>query len=110
MAKEFTIENVEKGTYILVITKDNHVTREYDVTIEDADVSVETKIHLLGDINGDGKITIIDYARANAHAKGVQQLTGYELQCADTVKQDGIITTADAARINAHAKGKSYMW
>lgn len=90
--------------------KANHVTREYTVTVGSTAVTQNAKIHLLGDINGDGKVTTIDFGRANAHAKGASTLTGYELLCADTVKQDGQVTTADAARINAHAKGASKLW
>jgi len=72
--------------------------------------TLNLKIHLLGDVTGEGDVTTIDFARANAHAKGTSTLTGYELQCADTVKSDGLVTTADAARINAHARGTSALW
>ena len=70
----------------------------------------DVKIHLIGDINGDGKVTTIDFVRANSHARGVTLLSGYELKCADVVGTDGKVTTADAIRINAHAKGTSLLW
>ena len=106
----YSISGVKAGTYTMKVSKDDHVTREYTVTVGKSNVTQNVKIHLLGDINGDGNITIVDYGRANSHAKGKSTLTGYELLCADTVKFDGNVTVADAARINSHAKGKSLLW
>ena len=36
----------------------------------------------MGDINGDGRISIGDINQANLHAKGKKILLGYELACA----------------------------
>jgi len=106
----YSFADVAAGTYTLKVSKANHVTREYTVVVGTDDVTQDAKIHLKGDINGDGKVTTIDFGRANSHAKGVAILTGYELLCADTVKQDGLVTTADAGRVNAHARGTSLLW
>lgn len=102
--------SVPTGNYTLEVSKADHVTREYEINVGTTEITQDVKICLLGDVTGDGKITMVDAARANSHAKGKQLLTGYELQCADTVKQDGKVTIADAARINSHAKGKSKLW
>lgn len=107
---DYSFADVAAGTYTLKVSKDNHVTREYTVVVGDSSVIQDVKIHLLGDINGDGSITMIDFGRANSHAKGVSILTGYELMCADTVGQDGVVGVVDAARINAHAKGGTKLW
>ena len=106
----YSFADVAAGTYTLKVSKANHVTREYTVVVGNSSVLQDAKIHLLGDINGDGKVTTIDFGRANSHAKGVAILTGYELLCVDTVKQDGLVTTADAGRVNAHARGTSLLW
>ena len=106
----YTINGVAVGAYILRVSKTNHVTREYSVIVSHSSVEQDVKIHLLGDVTGDGKITVLDAARANSHAKGVSLLSGYELLCADTAKNDGLVTTVDAARINSHAKGVSKLW
>ena len=106
----YSIETVLAGTYTMKVSKANHVTREYTVTVDADDMTQDAKICLLGDVNGDGKVTMVDYGRANSHAKEVLLLTGYELQCADTVKQDGLITFADAGRINAHVKETTLLW
>ena len=106
----YSFADVAAGTYTMKVSKANHVTREYTVVVGTDDVTQDAKIHLLGDINGDGKVTTIDFGRANSHARGVAILTGYELLCVDTVKQDGLVTTADAGRVNAHARGTSLLW
>ena len=105
----YSFADVAAGTYTMKVSKANHVTREYTV-VGNSSVLQDVKIHLLGDINGDGKVTTIDFGRANSHAKGVAILTGYELLCVDTVKQDGLVKTADAGRVNAHARGTSLLW
>ena len=106
----YAIENVTPGDYALRVTKNTHVAREYAITVTDQNVTQDAKIHLLGDLNGDGKITVLDVGKANSHAKGVKLLTGYELSCADTFKSDGKVTAADVGRMNAHAKGTSLLW
>lgn len=106
----YAIENVVPGSYTMKVMKKNHVTREYTVIVGTNPVVQDVKIHLKGDINGDGKITTVDAMRANSHARGVTLLTGYELKCADVVGTDEKITTADAMRINAHARKTALLW
>ncbi|MBQ2828028.1 MAG: hypothetical protein IJF20_02180 [Clostridia bacterium] len=106
---DFVVENVAPGTYTMRVTKNNHVTREYEIVVAEEDVVQDVKIHLLGDINGDGKVNSIDVARANAHARGVSALTGYELASAD-INGDGKVNSVDVARMNAHARSISLLW
>ena len=107
---EYSIEGVAPGTYTMKVMKNNHVTREYTVTVSTENVTQDVEIWLLGDVNGDGKVTTIYFVRVNSHARGVTLLSDYELKCADVVGTDGKVTTADAIRINAHAKGTSLLW
>lgn len=106
---EYSFENVQAGEYVLTVSKDDHVTRTYGITVADENVAQDVKIHILGDINGDGKVNTIDVARANAHARSVSYLTGYELSCVD-VNGDGKANTIDVARMNAHARGVTTLW
>ncbi len=106
---EYTFEGIANGTYILEVSKLNHVTRTYEVVVSEEDVTQDVKIHLRGDINGDGKLNVVDAARINAQAKGAVALIDYELACAD-VNGDGKVNVIDAAVSNAHAKGIKPIW
>ena len=106
----YSIAGVAPGTYTMKVMKQNHVTREYTVTVGAENVTQNVKIHLLGDIDGNGTVTTMDFMRANSHARGVTLLTDYALKCADVVGTDGKVTTMDAMRINAHARGTAKLW
>ncbi len=104
----YSVEGVETGNYTLYVSKKNHVTRTYEIAVTDS-MSLDLKINLLGDINGDGKVNTIDVARANAHASGITILSDYSFDCADK-NCDGKVNTIDVALINAHAKGVKSLW
>ena len=106
---DYIFSNLAIGTYTLTVSKKNHVTRTEEVVISAEDVVKNVKIHLIGDINGDGRITTVDFGKANSHARGKSTLTGYEFDCAE-VTGDGKISTGDAGKINSAAKGKSSLW
>lgn len=105
----YDIPEVAPGTYTMQVSKKNHVTREYTVTVSGDAVTQDAKIHLMGDINGDGRISIGDINKANLHAKGKKILLGYELACAD-VNGDGRVTISDVNKLILHNKGKSLLW
>lgn len=108
-ATGYSIAGVLPGTYTMKVMKQNHVTREYTVIVGTNTVVQDVKIHLIGDINGDGRVNTSDVNRANLQAKGKTTLSDYEFACAD-VTGDGRVNTSDVNRINLHAKGKSLMW
>ncbi len=60
---------------------------------------------VLGDINGDGKVTTVDAARSLKCAANKYELKGAYLDASD-VNGDGKVTTVDAARILKVAAGK----
>ena len=105
----YKLTSVAPGTYSLVVSKLNHATRTYEITVTGEDIAQDVKIHLLGDITGDGKLNARDVNRANAHAKKTATLTGYELVCAD-VNADGRVNARDVNRMNAHAKKTALLW
>ena len=65
----YDIPEVAPGTYTMKVMKNNHVTREYTVTVGTENVTQDVKIHLKGDITGDGKVNTFDIVKANLHAK-----------------------------------------
>ncbi len=105
----YDIPDVDPGTYTMKVSKQNHVTRAYTITVGTAVASQDVKIHLRGDINGDGNVNINDVGKANAHTKGSLLLTGYQFACADA-NGDGTVNINDVGKLNAHAKGKKLLW
>ena len=105
----YDIPEVAAGTYTVQVSKKNHVTREYTVTVGTEAKRLDMEIHLKGDINGDGRVNTSDVGKANAHAKGASLLTGYQFTCAD-INGDGKVNTSDVGKLNAHAKGKTLLW
>ena len=106
--EEYCFTEIEPSEYIIKISKPNHITREYKVTV-DRNIELDIQLNLSGDLNGDGKVNAIDVARANAHAKGVTTLVDYDFACAD-VNGDGKVNALDVARMNAHAKSVTKLW
>ena len=104
----YSIPNVANGAYTLRVSKKNHVTRDYAITVS-GNTTQDVKIHPLGDINGDGQVNNFDYGRVNSHARSKSTLTDYEFKCGD-INGDGNINNFDAGRINSHARGKSSLW
>ena len=105
----YSIEGVAPGTYTMKVMKNNHVTREYTVTVGSSNVVQDVKIHLKGDITGDGKVNTFDIVKMNLHAKKKTELTGYELLCGD-ITGDGKVNTFDIVKANLHAKKKTLLW
>ena len=62
-----------------------------------------------GDINGDDKVTLIDYGMVLAHVKRTKLLEGEQLARAD-VNEDGKVTLIDYGLILAHVKRTKLMF
>ena len=94
----------------LTASKENHVTRAYDLYLQDGENYLSVQLHLLGDINGDGRVNVGDSAIAYAHSKKTALIRDlYRLACSD-VNSDGITNVGDVARIYAHAKKTTPLW
>ena len=104
----YSFENVEPGSYTLKVSKEDHVTREYAITVE-ADVAQDVKIHLLGDVTGDGRVNVADTSKVYSHVKGTAPLTDYAFACAD-VDANGKINVADTSKVYSHVKGSKALW
>ena len=106
----YSFSSVSPGTYTIEVSKLNHATRTYEITVEREDITEALKIHLLGDITGDGRVNTTDVNRAFAHVRKTNYLTGYELVCADVVGTDGKVNTTDVNRIFAHVRKTNLLW
>ena len=103
----YAFENIAAGTYTLKVSKENHVAREYTVTVE-ADLTQDTKIHLIGDIDGNGKINVGDVSKLNGHIKGNQLTDEYMILCANV--NGGKLNMGDVSVLYAHIKGTKKLY
>ena len=105
----YSIAGVLPGTYTMKVMKQNHVTREYTVTVGSSNVVQDVEIWLLGDVNGDGTINVKDKKLIFNHLNDPSgALTGYALDVGD-VNRDGTINVKDKKLIFNHLKGIS-LW
>lgn len=104
----YSISGVEAGTYTVKISKADHATLEFEETIE-GDLELTLKIHLLGDIDGNGKLTIADYSKVLKHVNKTALLEGYEVVCADA-DANGKVTISDYSKILKHVNKTNLMW
>jgi hypothetical protein len=101
----YTMSNLISGNYTLTVKKPGHVTREYAVTLQDGDNFLDLKIHLLGDVTGDGRVNISDTAKLYSHVRQSLTITDeYTLLCAD-MTGDGRINVSDVGRLYSYVKG-----
>ncbi len=108
--QEFTFSSVKSGTYTVEVMKFNHVVRTYELVVEGDEITgLEYKIHLYGDIDGNGKLNVMDYNKVLRHVKKVQLLEGYELLCAD-VDENGKVNVMDYNAILKHVKKVASLW
>ena len=103
----YSIENVAAGTYTLKVSKLNHVTREYTVTV-DADLTLDVKIHLVGDVDGNGKINVGDVSKINSHIKSGTLTDEYMILCANV--NGGKLNMGDVSTLYAHIKGTKKLY
>lgn len=101
----YSIENVEAGTYTMKVSKANHVTREYEVVVASADVVQDVKIYLEGDVTNDGAVDIGDHQAMFEHLQGITVITDpYKLKVLD-VTQDGSVDIGDHQALFEHLQG-----
>ena len=105
----YDIPEVAAGTYTVQVSKKNHVTREYTVTVGAENVTQDVEIWLLGDVNGDGTINAKDKKIIYGHINdSTTELTGYIFDVGD-VNKDGVINAKDKKQIFGHINGTS-LW
>ena len=99
------MKNVESNRDIILVDKDGKVLESEDLvctgTIVKVGDELEYTIIVVGDINGDGTVTVTDLAKLKLHLIKKELLTGIEFKAAD-VKMDKDLTITDLAKIQLH--------
>lgn len=107
----YSIAGVAPGTYTLKVMKLNHVTREYAITVSAENVTQDVKIHLKGDVTGDGRVNAVDLSRIKAHITLSKQITDtYQLQCANVAGSGDTVNAVDLSRVKAHISLTKPLW
>ncbi len=79
---------IKTGDKVAVYNKDGVETAIYNIVI-------------FGDVNSDGKISIVDLARVQKHLLEISKLAGNQKDAAD-VNRDGKVSILDLARVQKH--------
>jgi len=109
-AKEYKFDAVAPGTYTMVVEKKNHVTREYEVVIGEEDATQDVKIHLIGDLDGNGKVNTRDWNAVRDHINKSAVITdSYMFACAD-IDGNGKVNTRDWNAIRDHINKSNPLW
>lgn len=92
---DYLISGVNPGEYVLRVSKQNHVTREYKLIIESSDVIQNVDMWLIGDVDGNGVINTIDWNTIRDHITGLSTITDEYMLAAADINGDGNISTMD---------------
>lgn len=101
-SQNYSFSAVPAGTYTLKVEKKGHAPWTEKITVGSADVTKDVTIYLIGDVNGDGAISVSDMQRLYAHLNGTKPLT--DTSTAD-VNNDKVISVSDMQRLYAHLNG-----
>ena len=107
----WSIGGVTPGSYTVKVSKKNHVTREYTLTVTGSAAALDVEVWLIGDVTGDGLVNFSDYSKVLSQSKkpNSQLLTGYAFLSGD-VNGDGTINFSDYSKVLSQAKGKHSLW
>lgn len=106
---EYKLEKMPVGTYILRVSKPDHVTRDYTITMNGTNVRQDVEIRLLGDVSGDGMITFRDKKMLYNHLEKIAVLSGYLFNVGD-VNGDGMISFRDKKMLFNHIERIAPIW
>ena len=106
---EYTFGAVAPGSYTLKVSMENHVTREYALTVGTDVVTQDVKICLIGDVSGDGRVNVGDVVRLYSYIRGTATIDDeYLLKCANV--NGGSLNIGDAVGLYGHCRGTKKLY
>ena len=96
----YSFSSVSPGAYTIEVSKINHATRTYEITVEREDVVKDMTIYLFGDVDGDGVCNIRDATLLRRYVAKWDGVTVIE-SSAD-VNNDGVVNIRDATILRRH--------
>lgn len=107
---DYSFSGVAAGTYLLEVSKANHVTRTFEIEVDgQGEVKTDAKIFLLGDVNQNGTVNIVDVSRLLKHVNHSELLDdltpGY-------INSDSNVNIVDVSRLLKHVNKTEplYQW
>lgn len=113
MAASIFLENInaENGTVKLIGTDGQEAEGELatgqrlELYDREGTLAKSYEIVIYGDVNGDGKINVLDMIKVNRHILGLSGLSGCYLDAADANRAGDGVNVLDMIFINRHALG-----
>ena len=112
---QYSFANVAAGKYTLRVEKKNHVTRDYAITVGNADVQQDVEIWLIGDVTGDGVVDGTDAMQIKRMFNGKTSVFGtgdadteaYRNKVANVYSSDDTVDGTDATQIKRFYNNKT---
>lgn len=100
----YCFEGVTEGEYILKVSKNNHASAEYSISVFGNNVIQNVQFWIKGDVTGDGEVDSTDYLRIKGQFLGKYTLEGIAFEAGE-VTNDGEIDSTDYLKIKSHFLG-----
>ena len=108
--ESFSFTGIPSGRYTMVVSKKNHVPRSYEIEVAEGKINVDVKLHLIGDVTGDGNVNMGDISKLYAHIRGTAPITdAYQLLCGNAT-DDNTVNMGDISAIYSHIKGTKKLY
>lgn len=100
----YSFDTVPAGTYTLKVMKKGHAPWTEEITVDSAAVAKDVTVNLYGDVNRNGKVTVLDVSWILQYLVEEKTFDEYQLLLAD-VNKSGNISVLDASWIRQFLVG-----
>lgn len=103
-SQTYSFPTVPAGTYTLKVEKKGHAPWTESITVGDGNVTKDVTVNLYGDVNRNGKVTVLDVSWILQYLVEEKTFDEYQLLLAD-VNKSGNISVLDASWIRQFLVG-----